>query len=67
MIPQAEAELNALSTAIASTQVDGGWVAVQSLSAAQRQPIDAELGAALETLAPLPDLLTSTGKGSPTT
>lgn len=67
MIPQADAELNALSTAIAATQVNGGWVAVQSLPAAQRQQIDAELGAALETLAPLPDLLTSTGKGSPTT
>jgi hypothetical protein len=67
MIPRAEDELDALGAAIAGTQLDGGWVSVQSLPTAQRQQIDADLGAALETLAPLPDLLTSTGKGSATT
>ena len=33
--------------------------------ARQRQQIDADIGAALETFAPVPDLLTSTGRNAP--
>jgi iron uptake system EfeUOB component EfeO/EfeM len=67
MIADAGAELDALDAALASTQVNGGWVSLQNLPVRQRQQIDADLGTLAETLAPLPDVMTSTGKGSPTT
>ena len=56
-----------IEAAIQSTQLNGAWVSIQNLAVRQRQQIDADVGALLETLAPIPDLLTSTGKGSPTT
>jgi hypothetical protein len=65
--PIASGQLDALIGAIDATRAGGAWVSVQDLPARQRQQIDADLGAALETLAPVPDLLTSTGKGAPTT
>jgi iron uptake system EfeUOB component EfeO/EfeM len=67
LIDDADAQFDALDTAIAATQIDGGWVSIQNLAVRQRQQIDADVDILLETLAPLPDLLTSTGKGSPTT
>jgi iron uptake system EfeUOB component EfeO/EfeM len=67
LIDDADAQLDALDTAIAATQINGGWVSIQNLAVRQRQQIDADVGSLLETLAPLPDVLTSTGKGSPTT
>jgi hypothetical protein len=39
-------------------------VAIQSLPATEREQIDADTGAALETLAQIPDLITSTGKNA---
>jgi hypothetical protein len=67
LAPIASGQLDALIGAIDATRAGGAWVSVQDLPARQRQQIDADLGAALETLAPVPDLLTSTGKGAPTT
>lgn len=67
LIADADAQLSALDAEIASTQVNGTWVALQSLPVPARQQIDADVGELAETLAPVPDLLTSTGKGSPTT
>jgi hypothetical protein len=67
LVGNAEAQLDTLTAAIQATQVDGAWVSIQDLPVRQRQQIDADIGALLETLAPIPDLLTSTGKGSPTT
>jgi hypothetical protein len=67
LVDDADAQLDTLDAAIASTRVNGGWVSIQDLAVGQRQQIDADVGALLETLAPVPDLLTSTGKGSPTT
>jgi hypothetical protein len=67
LVITAGAQLDALDSAITATQTGGAWVAVQDLPSRQRDQIDADLGALLETLAPIPDLLTSTGKGSPTT
>jgi hypothetical protein len=40
-------------------------VALVDLPARERQQVDADIGAALETLAPIPDLITSTGTNSP--
>jgi iron uptake system EfeUOB component EfeO/EfeM len=65
LLGNVRAELGALDGAINSTRVDGAWVSVQQLPVRQRQQIDADADAALETLAPLPDLLTSTGANAP--
>ncbi len=43
--------------AATATQVDGRWVAVTALPALARERINAAAGAALETLARVPDLL----------
>jgi iron uptake system EfeUOB component EfeO/EfeM len=68
LIPTATAELNALSRAIRATRsADSRWVSIQDLPLRSRQQIDADVDAALETLAPLPDLSTSTGSNAPTT
>jgi iron uptake system EfeUOB component EfeO/EfeM len=68
LIAHATAELNALTRAINATGSGGhGWVSIQDLSLRSRQQIDADVDAALETLAPLPDLSTSTGNNAPTT
>jgi Imelysin len=65
LVGDASAELDALTGAIDATHVKGAWTSVQDLPIRQRQQIDADVGAALETLAPIPDLLTSTGSNSP--
>jgi len=68
LIATATAQLNALSAAIRATGSGGGhWLPIQQLSLRAREQIDADVGAALETLAPLPDLSTSTGSNAPTT
>lgn len=67
LAPGARAELAGLMGAVASTRnAHGGWVAIANVPVRQRQQIDADVGAALETLAPIPDLLTSTGSNAPT-
>jgi high-affinity iron transporter len=63
----ARTELEALSTVIDATRAHGAWIAIQGLPVRQRQQVDADVDAALETLAPIPDLLTSTGSNSPNT
>jgi hypothetical protein len=67
LVGHARGELDTLSDAIQSTLVDGQWVAIQNLPAASREQIDADTGAALETLARIPDLITSTGNNAPST
>jgi len=62
----ARAELDTLLDAIKATRVNGAWVSIGALPIRQREQVDADLDAALETLAPLPDLLTSTGSNAPT-
>jgi Imelysin len=61
LIGRADGELDALSAAISATTVDGTLPGIESLPTTQREQIDADVGAALETLAPIPDLITSTG------
>jgi hypothetical protein len=58
-------QLGALSIAIAATRPDGGWISIEDLAVRQRQQVDADVDAALETLAPIPELLTSTGHNAP--
>jgi len=61
LVQRAGRELDALSAAIQAAYGDSGWVAIQTLPQAQREQIDADTGSVLETLAPIPDLITSTG------
>jgi len=67
LVGNAGAELDGLTSAIDATRADGASNSLQDLPARQREQIDADVGAALETLAPIPDLLTSTGSNSPNT
>ena len=65
LIARAGGQLSSVLAAVDQTEVNGTWVAVSNLAAPARERIDAAVGAALETLAPIPDLLTSTGNAAP--
>jgi iron uptake system EfeUOB component EfeO/EfeM len=66
LVGRASYEFQQLTNAInADYTTDGGWVAIADLPTAQRQQIDADVGLVLETLAPIPDLITSTGNNAP--
>jgi iron uptake system EfeUOB component EfeO/EfeM len=68
LIAHAQAQLNSLSTAIDAAGPAGrGQSPIEALPLRARQRIDADADAALETLATLPDLATSTGSNAPTT
>ena len=57
LLPTVRAQLNALQTALLATQVHGRWTSLSSASLALRQQVDGALGALLETLSSVPDLL----------
>ena len=66
LVNRAYYQLTRLDNTIhADYTADGGWVAIADLPASQRQQLDAYWGQALELLAPIPDLITSTGSNSP--
>jgi iron uptake system EfeUOB component EfeO/EfeM len=64
---RAGSQLGALISEIDATRVNGAWVSIENLPARQREQIDADADAAAETLAPIPDLMTSTGHNAPST
>jgi len=66
LLGDARAELATLIGTIDAADAHDARVSIQDLAVRQRQQIDADVGAALETLAPIPDLLTSTGSNAPT-
>jgi high-affinity iron transporter len=55
------AQLTTLDAALATTQVNGHWVAVTEVPLAQREQVDGDIGAALETLDLAPELLQVVG------
>jgi high-affinity iron transporter len=57
LLSTVDPELKALGRTLQATQVSGQWVALDSLTATQKETIDADVDQALETLAPIPDLL----------
>jgi hypothetical protein len=61
LLARATHQLGVLDAALEATRVNGTWVAVRLVPLAQRQRVNAAIGAVLETIAPVPDLL-STGK-----
>ena len=57
LLPTVQAQLNTLQTTLLATQVHGRWTSLSSVSLAVRQQVDGALGALLETLSSVPDLL----------
>jgi high-affinity iron transporter len=57
LVPIAESQLTKVLAAIRSTSTGGSWIAVAALTARERERVDAAVGSALETLAPIPDVL----------
>ena len=58
LVATARSELTALQDALLALQrPDGSWLSIGETSLAQRQRVDAAIGAALETLSAAPDLL----------
>jgi high-affinity iron transporter len=51
------AQLDTLQKALLATQSNGQWTSIGSASLTQRQQVDGAIGAALETLSSVPDLL----------
>jgi iron uptake system component EfeO len=65
LVGDARAQLKRLIGAVGESHPNKRGMSIKDLPIRQRQQVDADLGAALETLAPIPDLLTSTGLNSP--
>jgi high-affinity iron transporter len=58
LVATAQSELAALDAALLATKTSGGqWQSLTAVSLGQRQHVDAAIGALLETLAVVPDLL----------
>jgi hypothetical protein len=67
LVARANGQLSAILAVVDQTEINGTWIAVSDLPTDARERIDAAVDAALETLAPIPDLLTSTGNVAPLT
>jgi iron uptake system EfeUOB component EfeO/EfeM len=65
LVGDARAQLTSLIGAIGESHANESGMAIKDLPIRQRQQVNADIDAALETLAPIPDLLTSTGSNSP--
>ena len=57
LVGKARRQLTTVVRAVAAARVGGAWPAVATLTLSQRERIDAAVGAALETLALVPDRL----------
>ena len=57
LLPTARAQLNTLQQALLATRAHGQWTSISAVSLAQRQQVDGAIGALLETLSSVPDLL----------
>jgi high-affinity iron transporter len=54
-------QLNRLDVALAATMQDGRWVAVSQVPLSEREQVDGAIGAALEILAVIPDIMPVVG------
>jgi high-affinity iron transporter len=57
LLPTAYQRLDTLDQALLATRVNGAWQPMAATPLAARERVNAAIGAALETLAPVPDLL----------
>jgi high-affinity iron transporter len=61
LVARVTAQLDRLDAALAATQQGGQWVAVARVPLALREQVDGAIGAALEILAVIPDVMPVTG------
>ncbi len=61
IVPTAERQLRALDTAVLAVRTANGFPAISALPARSREQIDSDTGAALETLAPISELMQISG------
>ncbi len=57
LVATADSELATLDAALLATKANGQWQPLTAVSLDKRQHVDAAMGALLETLAAVPDLL----------
>lgn len=57
LLPQADTQMTTLQNALLSTRSDNRWMARSNVPTAAREQVDAAIGALLETLSSVPDLL----------
>jgi high-affinity iron transporter len=57
LLPAVYGQLNTLQQTLLATRVNGQWAGVNAVSLAQRQRVDAAIGAVLESTSLIPDLL----------
>jgi high-affinity iron transporter len=57
LVPTATKQLDTLTATLQATRHNGSWTSVAAAPLATRQAVNAAIGALLETLAPIPDLL----------
>lgn len=57
LVGRARRQLAAVAGAAQAGRIDGRWVGISRLPAAVRERVDAAVGAVLETLAPVPDVI----------
>ena len=57
LLRTARAQLTTLQQALLATRAHGQWTSINAVSLAQRQQVDGAIGALLETLSSVPDLL----------
>jgi high-affinity iron transporter len=61
LVSRAMVQLNRLDVALAATMQDGRWVAVSQVPLSEREQVDGAIGAALEILAVIPDIMPVVG------
>ena len=61
LVSRAMVQLNRLDVALAATMQDGRWVAVSQVPLSRREQVDGAIGAALEILAVIPDIMPVVG------
>jgi high-affinity iron transporter len=57
LVATADSQLATLQSALLATKADGQWQSLTAVTLGQRQHVNADIGALLETLASVPDLL----------
>ena len=67
LVSRVNGQLNAVLAAVDQAETSGASVSVANLPSLARERVDAAVDAAVETLAPIPDLITSTGNVAPLT
>ena len=63
LLPTANAQMERLQNALAATEVNGRWESPDQVSQADHEKVDSAIGALLQTLSAVPDILQVAGTG----